>query len=161
MYSLSYIAVTMATSNNNNDNNNEVYWYFETFEQKKRKWSHTFCQTSAILIAAAKFFAIIWTSGRIYFKKNLKISGQKPYLFKSYFNETNGRVQKPTVGSGLKKLLNNLLEIAALVLEIKFSMRWNQINFLVYGQGSKKIRSVGRKNKKNIIWFLGSVSFKK
>ena len=37
----------------------------------------------------------------------------------------------------------------------------NQTNFLVYGQGSKKIGLVGRQNKSNIFWFLGSVFFKK
>ena len=30
---------------------------------------------------------------------------------------------------------------------------------LIYGQDSKKIGSVGRQNKNNIIWFLGSVFF--
>ena len=38
----------------------------------------------------------------------------------------------------------------------------NQVNFLVYGQDSKKKkkgRSVGRQNKNNIIWFLVSVFF--
>ena len=30
----------------------------------------------------------------------------------------------------------------------------NQVNVLIYAQGSKKIGPVGRQNKKNIIWFL-------
>ena len=30
----------------------------------------------------------------------------------------------------------------------------NQVNVLIYTQGSKKIGPVGRQNKKNIIWFL-------
>ena len=40
------------------------------------------------------------------------------------------------------------------------NFRRNQVNFLVYGQDSKKIRSVGRQNRNNIIWFLGSTFFK-
>ena len=42
-----------------------------------------------------------------------------------------------------------------------FSIRQNQVIFLVYGKNRKKIGSVSRQNKNNIIWFLGSVFFKK
>ena len=42
-----------------------------------------------------------------------------------------------------------------------FSIRQNQVIFLVYGKNRKKIGSVSRQNKNNIIWFLGSVVFKK
>ena len=41
-------------------------------------------------------------------------------------------------------------------------VRRNQVSFLVYEQDSeKKIASVGPQNKKNIIWSLESVFFKK
>ena len=42
-----------------------------------------------------------------------------------------------------------------------FSIRQNQVIFLVYGKNRKKIGSVSRQNKNNIIWFLGSVFLKK
>ena len=40
------------------------------------------------------------------------------------------------------------------------SLRRNQVNFLVYRQDSKKIGSVGRQTKNNIIWFWRSRFFK-
>ena len=47
----------------------------------------------------------------------------------------------------------------------KALLRRNQVNFLIYEQGSKKKkkkekgRSAGRENKNDIIWSLGSVFF--
>ena len=43
----------------------------------------------------------------------------------------------------------------------KNKLRGNQVNFLVYGKDAKKSGSVGRKNKNEIICFLGSTVFKK
>ena len=43
----------------------------------------------------------------------------------------------------------------------KNKLRGNQVNFLVYGKDAKKSGSVGRKNKNEIICFLGSIVFKK
>ena len=43
----------------------------------------------------------------------------------------------------------------------KNKLRGNQVNFLVYGKDVKKSGSVGRKNKNEIICFLGSTVFKK
>ena len=38
-----------------------------------------------------------------------------------------------------------------------FSIRQNQVIFLVYGKNRKKIGSVSRQNKNNIIWFFEPV----
>ena len=43
----------------------------------------------------------------------------------------------------------------------KNKLRRNEVNFLVYGQDNKKSGSVDRQNKNDIIWFLGSIFFKK
>ena len=44
---------------------------------------------------------------------------------------------------------------------LKTTLRQNQVNFLVYGQDSKNVGSVGRQNKNNTIWFLGPDFLKK
>ena len=43
------------------------------------------------------------------------------------------------------------MKICNILKAIEISFRRNQVNFLVYGQDSKKIESVGRQNKNNII----------
>ena len=60
---------------------------------------------------------------------------------------------------GLHKVLN-MPEYASIIPGYNF-IRQNLVNFLVYGQGSKKIGSVGRQNENNVIWFLGLAFFKK
>ena len=52
------------------------------------------------------------------------------------------------------------VKICNILKAIEISFRRNQVNFLVYGQDSKKIESVGRQNKNNIIWSLGLLFFK-
>ena len=66
-------------------------------------------------------------------------------------------VQTPTFYDNAIPNLNTWVTVQ----EIKSCIRRNQVNFLVYRQDSKKIGSVGRQNKNNVIWFLGSVFFKK